>query len=367
MLHHPSGDQKPLAVLIISDLPATDADVAAHGTAAAARAAMLDDIVHEVVGLNAVVVNFASPEQERLGARAVNNTAGEGVLVVPVGANEYGHALYDITATFVPDGYVYGSVARVALASSAVAKVALDCATADDAATAGHVDVIRAQVAASLAETVASVAGGHARALAEAVTCATAECALGNLVADAVLQAAPAADIAFVNHGIIAAPLVYPGPGLGGAINVTRADIVRTVPQIHEVVRLDGVPGKDILAALTLAVGVGENKSEFLQVGKTLRLAWHKEDGVAVVESVSIWQAGGSAAVLGAAAASSNAEPASNSSAGVGAGAGAGAGAGGLGQRLRLWGWGCMWGTSVGSSFAAVLSFAPTTSRMSVA
>eukprot|EP00964_Phaeocystis_antarctica_P161390 scaffold133334_cov66-Phaeocystis_antarctica.AAC.1 len=49
---------------------------------------------------------------------------------------------------------------------------------------------------------------------------------------------------------------------------------------------------------------------------------------------------------------------------------GAGRGCEGLGSRgwgsglgLGLWGW----GTSAGSSFAAVLSFAPTTARMSVA
>ena len=98
----PSTHPKPLTVLVVSDLPVSAAEMRAHGTKTAAREAMVDEIAFELVDLDIVVINFPSPKREQLGAQPVINSASSTALMVPVGDNAFGRAVYDITATFDP-------------------------------------------------------------------------------------------------------------------------------------------------------------------------------------------------------------------------------------------------------------------------
>ncbi len=121
----------------------------------------------------------------------------------------------------------------------------------EDAATAALVAEFAAPLAAMRAEFVAQSAGGL-----ENTTCRMGECAVGNLLADALLRAVPQADLALTNAGGIRAGLP------AGAI--TLGDVLTTLPFSNTLATVR-LRGRDLLAALENGVSA-PGRGRFPQV-----------------------------------------------------------------------------------------------------
>jgi 5'-nucleotidase len=138
--------------------------------------------------------------------------------------------------------------------------VPLGAAFPEDARTAAMV----AEFARPLAETRRRPVGTLPMALGNA-ECRRGECALGNLVAEAMLARAPGAEIAITNGGGLRA-------GLPGG-QVTLGDVLTTLPFGNTVATM-GLRGADVLAALESGLSQGAGTAgRFPQVAG-LRFVW---------------------------------------------------------------------------------------------
>ncbi|MCS6932392.1 MAG: 5'-nucleotidase C-terminal domain-containing protein [Acetobacteraceae bacterium] len=124
-----------------------------------------------------------------------------------------------------------------------------------------RVGAIVAEFAATLAEVRARVVGRLAAGL--PLDCRARECALGNLVADAMLAAAPGAEVALQNAGGLRAPL--------GAGEVTYGDVLAVLPFGNALATLS-LRGADLRAALENGLSQ-PMAGRFPQVGG-IRFAW---------------------------------------------------------------------------------------------
>lgn len=138
--------------------------------------------------------------------------------------------------------------------------VPVGAAFAEDARVAAMV----AEFARPLEQTRRRLVGTLPAALGNA-ECRRGECALGNLVAEAMLARAPGAEIAITNGGGLRA-------GLPGG-QVTLGDVLTTLP-FGNTVAIMGLRGADVLAALENGVAQGAGTAgRFPQVAG-LRFAW---------------------------------------------------------------------------------------------
>jgi 5'-nucleotidase/UDP-sugar diphosphatase len=129
----------------------------------------------------------------------------------------------------------------------------------EDPATARIVAELAAPLAEFRAQPVAQAAGGL-----ETTTCRLGECAVGNLLADALLAAVPHADLVLVNAGGIRT-------GLPSG-SITMGDVLTTLPFSNTIATLR-LRGGDLLAALENGVST-PGSGRFPQVAG-LRFTWN--------------------------------------------------------------------------------------------
>jgi hypothetical protein len=253
-----AGGPPDVVAAVLTDVPSTAAEVAAAGSASAAKAAAVERLVDEAIGVDIFILGIGDAGVGEAHVRT--NWAGDDVLVVPQrGGLQYGAALDNISATFSDEGRLVGN-------ASGAAVVSLDCTVPEHAATAAVLEAyhdaseailggafgtlavpvdspIQAAAAPELNATSpdALPAGCIVTVGGQAVCgCRVSSCEQGALYADAMMHAA-GADAAIVNAGGIRS-------GLASG-SVTRGDLVQMLPFGNEVVRAT-VSGATIRAAL---------------------------------------------------------------------------------------------------------------------
>ena len=215
------------------------------------------------------------------------NTAGDPVLVVPIGNNQFGRRMYDIEATFKPAAE--GNADVMSLSKFGVTLLDLNCTVSPDPQTEVQVGLIRSSLNTSFAETVGYVVDDAALHTVDA--CHEGECALGDMVADAAL-ALTQSDVALINSGTFGEPLLASMANSANATAtprpVVRGQVARALPQMEEVVQIPGVTGRQIRDALASSLEralarpdnkAGDTTPEFLQVGSTLEVNWWQTGG----------------------------------------------------------------------------------------
>lgn len=211
-------------------------------------------IAQQVAGIDVIVGGHShsllGPEPEAEGpAPLLVEGRDRTVRIVQTGA--YGRFLGRLDLDLAADGRV---------AAHAGAPLPIGPAVAEDARVAAMV----AELAAPLDGTRRRVVGRVARALPNA-DCRRGECALGNLVAEAMLARIPGAEVAITNGGGLRA-------GLPGG-EITYGDVLTVMP-FGNTVAVMGLRGADVAAALENGLSQGaDTAGRFPQVAG-LRFVW---------------------------------------------------------------------------------------------
>ncbi|NMJ40799.1 bifunctional metallophosphatase/5'-nucleotidase [Roseomonas sp. JC162] len=207
----------------------------------------------EVAGVDVIVGGHShtllAPEPEAEGpAPLLVEGRDRTVRIVQTGA--FGRFLGRLDLDLAADGRV---------AAHAGAPVPLGLAVPEDARVAAIVE----DFARPLAETRRRVVGTLPAAMSN-TECRRGECALGNLVTEAMLARIPGAEIAITNGGGLRA-------GLPGG-QVTYGDVLTVLP-FGNTVAVMGLRGADVLAALENGVAQGVDAGRFPQVAG-VRFVW---------------------------------------------------------------------------------------------
>ena len=309
MLRRLPGGLPDVVIAIASDTDAgffvTDAQVAAAGgSLVAARAAMMEELIAQAVGVDVWLTGGGGTTHVQ------RNWAGDRVLVVPR-HSDLGRSVDNISLTFDDDGL---------LQSATAGSIVLDCDVPEDPATTVQLAEYHASMTAIFSGVVGELTVDFDAPLKAALRgdtidpsspfgqcsllpsaeeaqcgCRVAECPQGALAADAVRFVSDA-DIALVNGGSVRAS-IDAGP-------VAKSAVLQTYPFLNELVRLDDVPGATVRAVLQnsislLGYAAGNTPSgRFLHISGNTRMAWHFVDGVPTLGAVSIDRGDGVAAPL---------------------------------------------------------------------
>jgi 5'-nucleotidase / UDP-sugar diphosphatase len=216
------------------------------------------EIAEQVPGLDAIVGGhshtlFSNTDESAAFSYPYEVEGPDGRPVPIVQAGAYTQYLGHLVLTFDAEGNVIEASGDTVL---------LDASIEPDKDVAARIEQLKAPIEDLMTEVVASVA-----APVEAESCRAAECAMGNLVADAMLGhvADQGIDMAIQNGGGLRASLA--------AGEVTMGDVVAVLPFQNTLATFE-LTGENILAALETGVSkVEEGGGRFPQVAG-LRFSW---------------------------------------------------------------------------------------------
>lgn len=353
-LHRNVSHLPDVIAVMISDVPLTAAEVEEAGSVEAVKRMAVHELVDEAVltaaaALDLLFEHMATPMPPPLSAshtRHVDlilrqigidifvlggfavgteepyvrkNWAGEDVLVVPQrGALSYGAAIYNITATFTDDGFLFTD-----MEAAGAAIIELDCSVPPHPPTAAYVEenqIAQQRILGAAVGTLAapldsvpsfplalqlepngSVQASSPTALTGCILtlqqnvvcgCRVSSCKQGALVTDAVMYAA-GTDVALFNSGSIRTTLA--------AGTVTHGDVMAMLPFANECSRAL-MSGAVIRSALAHSIsGLSDAdvdppglyaSGRFLQVSSSLKFDWYFAGGRPELSVVHVWIAG---------------------------------------------------------------------------
>ena len=302
---------------------------------------LVRELIRDIVELDVVVLNYptaasskrpaapggaacdpASQYVQVLGLRGSpshtrectrSNSVGDSVLVVPVGDNVIGSAVFKVPLEF--EHHCIGGRSVASRDKPHVVRHAVEVLSGESGPNIGNWSANAAKLnLSSVVGYIKDAAILHAEGPTGTAACHRQSCGLGNMLADAVehavraTQATPQAElgdvVALVPAGILNGQVLRTphGAGAGAAVPVTRENVLGLVRHGEEVVFVRGVTGKQIWGVVNESLawscqsdtgdrrcpGGADNStgSGFLHVSNTLRYSWYMHQGQPMLGSI---------------------------------------------------------------------------------